>query len=166
MSFDLWGIAEHNAMVNGGEIDAEDPLAPMRAKGGVNLAGAAGPAMKAHKPSGRPAAARSNQPAHGGGFTPFASPMLNPGILSPDQQADHLQGMANGIMRAYQDENDSRIAQARELLRMEHEKEMEDKANEADLAKEAMRRDALLARLGGWTKRVWDPQAHDWRYIQ
>jgi len=45
-------------------------------------------------------------------------------MLNPYQQAAHLQGMANQAMGAIGDENDSRVAQARELRRQEHEKEL------------------------------------------
>lgn len=45
-------------------------------------------------------------------------------MLNPYQQAAHLQGMASQAMNAIGDENDSRVAQARELRRQEHEKEL------------------------------------------
>lgn len=166
MSFDLYGMAEQNAAENQGEIDPFDPLAPMRVPGGVRLGGNPLPGQKAPKsPAGAPRRPFAQQPAHGAPMN-FGLPIANPGVLSPDQQADHLQGMANGVMRAFRDENDSRVAQARELLRRQHEQEMEDKANEADLQKEAMRRDALLVRLGKQDAfRVWDPSTLGWKYI-
>ena len=52
------------------------------------------------------------------------------------QQGGHLAGMANQINQAIQDENDSRVAQMRELRRQEHEKEML-----------RMQQEALLERL-------------------
>jgi hypothetical protein len=51
-------------------------------------------------------------------------------------QARHLGGMIDDVQDAYQDENDSRVAQMREQRRMAHEKEME-----------TMRQEALLQRL-------------------
>lgn len=45
-------------------------------------------------------------------------------VLSPQQQFAHLHGMSNQVMGAISDENDSRVAQARELRRQEHEKEL------------------------------------------
>lgn len=54
-------------------------------------------------------------------------------MLNPYQQAAHLQGMANQAMNAIGDENDSRVAQAREARRQEHAYRMQ--------------MDALLVRL-------------------
>jgi hypothetical protein len=51
-------------------------------------------------------------------------------------QARHLQGMIGDVTGAIRDENDSRVAQAREQRRMEHQTQME-----------AMRQEALLKRL-------------------
>jgi len=56
--------------------------------------------------------------------------------FGPAAQAQHLGGMVDDVQNAYQDENDSRVAQLREQRRMEHETEME-----------AMRQEALLQRL-------------------
>jgi hypothetical protein len=54
----------------------------------------------------------------------------------PAAQARHLGGMIDDVQRTIQDENDSRVAQSREQMRMAHEQEME-----------AMRQEALLQRL-------------------
>ena len=54
-------------------------------------------------------------------------------MFNPYQQAAHLQGMANQAMGAIGDENDSRVAQAREARRQEQEYRMQ--------------MDALLVRL-------------------
>lgn len=40
------------------------------------------------------------------------------------QQGAHLAGMANQVQNALSAEHDSRVAQMREMRRMEHEKEM------------------------------------------
>lgn len=51
-------------------------------------------------------------------------------------QGAHLGGMINQIHGTFQRENDSRVAQAREMRRMQHEKEMK-----------RMELDAILARI-------------------
>lgn len=56
--------------------------------------------------------------------------------MSPQGQFDHLQGMADQANRAVENEMDSRVAQTREMRRMEHEQMME-----------RMRQDGLLRRL-------------------
>lgn len=53
-----------------------------------------------------------------------------------DAQSRHLHGMGAQIGAAMSEENDSRVAQARELRRMQHERELK-----------RMELDALLARL-------------------
>jgi hypothetical protein len=65
-------------------------------------------------------------------------PMQNDFIAQagPAAQAKHLGGMISDVTDAYQDENDSRVAQLREQRRMEHEAQME-----------SMRQEALLERL-------------------
>jgi len=67
-----------------------------------------------------------------------ANPMQQDFIeqFGPHAQAKHLGGMISDVMGAYQDENDSRVAQMREQRRMDHEAEME-----------SMRQEALLQRL-------------------
>jgi hypothetical protein len=73
-----------------------------------------------------------------GGFATYMHPMQQDFIdkFGPDAQANALQGMIGNTMQAYQDENDSRVAQEREMRRMQHEKEMKQ-----------MELDALIARL-------------------
>ena len=64
---------------------------------------------------------------------------MNPALTAQQvssAQGRHLGGMINDVENAYQDENDSRVAQLREQRRMEHEAEME-----------SMRQEALLQRL-------------------
>jgi hypothetical protein len=56
--------------------------------------------------------------------------------FGPAAQARHLGGMIKDVTGAIQDENDSRVAQSRELRRQEHE-----------MAMEAMRQESLLERL-------------------
>jgi len=67
------------------------------------------------------------------------SHLMNPALIAQQassEQARHLNGMIDDVTAAYQDENDSRVAQMREQRRMEHETEME-----------SMQQDALLQRL-------------------
>jgi hypothetical protein len=66
-------------------------------------------------------------------------------MFSPADQFGHLQGMANNVMSAIQNENDSRVAQAREMRRMQHEKEMA----QMRMAAEQSRVNDLISRLGG-----------------
>jgi hypothetical protein len=64
---------------------------------------------------------------------------MNPALMAQQAasaQARHLGGMIDDVQDAYQDENDSRVAQMREQRRMAHERDME-----------AMRQEALLERL-------------------
>jgi len=61
--------------------------------------------------------------------------MMN-GLMSPAEQGQHLAGMVNQVNQAYQDENDSRVVQEREMRRMAHERDME-----------SMRQESLLRRL-------------------
>jgi hypothetical protein len=51
-----------------------------------------------------------------------AQPMYQePSMFSPEMQFRSLSGMNNNIMQAFSDENDSRVAQSREIRRMQHE---------------------------------------------
>jgi hypothetical protein len=77
--------------------------------------------------------------------SPFATgtPMMNHGAsgayhaaMGSAQQGNVLGNMISQTMSAHQDENDSRVAQMREIRRMEHEKELK-----------RMELDAILARL-------------------
>jgi hypothetical protein len=64
---------------------------------------------------------------------------MNPALMAQQAasaQARHLGGMIQDVTSAYQDENDSRVAQMREQRRMNQE-----------MAIEAMRQEALLQRL-------------------
>jgi hypothetical protein len=64
---------------------------------------------------------------------------MNPAFMAQQvssEQARHLGGMIQDVTSAYQDENDSRVAQMREQRRMQLEME-----------KESMRQEALLQRL-------------------
>jgi hypothetical protein len=65
-------------------------------------------------------------------------PMQNDFIaqFGPMAQARSLGGMVSDVQDAYQDENDSRVAQMREQRRMAHERDME-----------SMRQEELLQRL-------------------
>ena len=45
-------------------------------------------------------------------------------MLLPGEQFQHLQNMANDQMAMFSKENDSRVAQMREMRRMQHEKEL------------------------------------------
>ena len=92
-------------------------------------------------------------PRRPGGRQPVPPTVLGSGIMYEDgsdfvrggynmaaahnaQLGSHLAGMANQVQGALSDENDSRVAQMREMRRMEHEKELE-----------RIRQDALLKRL-------------------
>ena len=77
--------------------------------------------------------------------SPFATgnSMMNHGAsgayhaaMGSAQQGNALGNMISQTMGAHQDENDSRVAQMREMRRMEHEKELK-----------RMELDAILARL-------------------
>jgi hypothetical protein len=63
------------------------------------------------------------------------NPMMN-GLLNPAEQAGYLNRMAAQATEAHQDEMDSRVAQSREMRRMQQERDME-----------AMRQESLLRRL-------------------
>ena len=54
------------------------------------------------------------------GFGPFASAVGAYGAYL----GNHLQGAANDVMQAIQNENESRVAQNREMRRMDHESGM------------------------------------------
>ena len=102
---------------------------------------AAKPAPKIPKPTGGNAQQGTQQAARRpfnkqaySGANPVQQGFIND--FGPSAQAKHLGGMINDVMGAYQDENDSRVAQLREQRRMEHEAEME-----------SMRQEALLQRL-------------------
>jgi len=92
-------------------------------------------AMPENAPQGPQRAHRSpfNMQAYSG-----ANPMQQDFIeqFGPHAQAKHLGGMISDVMGAYQDENDSRVAQAREQARMAHESDMA-----------GMEYDALIQRL-------------------
>jgi hypothetical protein len=85
----------------------------------------------------------SNKPRRTQPFATGTSPMMNHGAsgayhaaMGAAQQGNVLGNMIAQTMNAHQDENDSRVAQMREMRRMEHEKQMK-----------RMELDALLARL-------------------
>lgn len=73
-------------------------------------------------------------------------------------QGRHLQGMIDATTSAWQDENDSRVAQAREQARMDHETQLEAMRNEAmlqRLQKELEDREReRRARNGGLLRRI------------
>jgi hypothetical protein len=61
------------------------------------------------------------------------------------QNAASANQMGNEVEASIQRENDSRLAQIREMRRMEHEKDMERMRQET----ERMKVDAMIRRLGG-----------------
>lgn len=81
-------------------------------------------------------------------------------------QAQHLQGMIDATTSAWQDENDSRVAQAREQARMDHETQLEAMRNEAmlqRLQKELEDREReRRARNGGLLRRI---NGGDWEVV-
>jgi len=93
------------------------------------------------KPAGKP---KGNRGSFGRtGFATGVAPMISHGqsgayhaAIGSAQQGKALGDMISQTMSAHQDENDSRVAQLRELRRMEHEKELK-----------RMELDALLARI-------------------
>jgi len=109
---------------------------------GVNLAGLPNKPRKPKNPFAQQQIqenVQEQQAARRGGFaTHNMHPAYDDFIdkFGPDAQANALQGMIGNTMQAYQDENDSRVAQEREMRRMQHEKEMKQ-----------MELDALIARL-------------------
>jgi hypothetical protein len=54
-------------------------------------------------------------------------------------QAQHLQGAANNVMSAHANEMQSRVSQAREMRRMQHEKDLMRMRSEADIYGAAIR---------------------------
>jgi hypothetical protein len=136
MSFDLYGLADQFQAQTGEEADPNDPLGALRRPGGVNLNQATTQEMRPPQ-APRPPKQHANN-FHQGFATPMHNQQMQDFIdkFGPDAQANALQGMIGNTMQAYQDENDSRVAQEREMRRMQHEKEMKQ-----------MELDALIARL-------------------
>jgi hypothetical protein len=117
-----------------------DLMEEMRKRGGANLANT--PQAQAQELAARQRQIQERALAQQNArrTTPFATQM-NPHQdfirnFGPGAQANALQGMISQTMNAHQDENDSRVAQMREMRRMEHEKELK-----------RMELDAILARL-------------------
>lgn len=117
-----------------------DLMEEMRKRGGANLANT--PQAQAQQLAARQRQIQENAQAQQNArrTSPFATQM-NPHQdfirnFGPGAQANALQGMISQTMGAHQDENDSRVAQMREMRRMEHEKELK-----------RMELDAILARL-------------------
>lgn len=54
-------------------------------------------------------------------------------------QAQHLQGAMNNVMQAHASEMQSRVSQAREMRRMQHEKDLMRMRSEADIYGAAIR---------------------------
>jgi hypothetical protein len=98
--------------------------------------------FQAAPPAAQPDAPEAPQQAIRRPFSMRAYSGANPvqqGFINdfgPAAQGRHLKSMVNDIQEAYQDENDSRVAQMREQRRMEQE-----------MAIESMRQEALLQRL-------------------
>jgi len=98
--------------------------------------------IDAPQPAAEPHAQEAPQRAPRSPFNMRAYSGANPvqqGFINeygPSAQGRHLGGMISDVQNAYQDENDSRVAQLREQGRMEHEAQME-----------SMRQEALLQRL-------------------
>jgi hypothetical protein len=137
---------EYEALIAQG-LDPEDINKP----GGMNLGGlpnvgGGSPSMRSQKQ--RQAVNRLRAPqsaperpqeAIRSPFSMQAYGVTNPmmhGLMSPAEQGRHLAGMAGQVTQAYQDENDSRVAQEREMRRMQQERDME-----------SMRQESLLRRL-------------------
>ena len=142
MSFDLYGLFDQAAQESGQVIDPDDPLAPIRQPGGVNLSQSGRRTMGSRQNLDRQNAiqGRVQEQQAARRTSPFATnnAMHEDFIrqFGPSAQANALQGMIDQTTGAIQDENDSRVAQEREWRRMQHEKEMKQ-----------MELDALIARL-------------------
>jgi len=105
-------------------MDGVDPLADLAAE-------------PKKKPGRRPPRGPiQSSPIFNGGTMQGIAPFM--GLVAPHiaAQGAHLGGMINQVQDAIQRENDSRVAQAREQRRMDHEKEMK-----------RMELDAMLARI-------------------
>lgn len=133
---DLFGEAE---LANAQGFDLMDE---MRKRGRANLAQVDSPQAQAQQLAARQRQIQENAQAQQNArrTTPFATQM-NPHQdfirnFGPGAQAGALQGMIAQTMDAHQDENDSRVAQLREMRRMEHERMLKQ-----------MEIDAMLARL-------------------
>jgi hypothetical protein len=120
-----------------------DLMEEMRKRGRANLAQVDSPQAQAQQLAARQRQIQENAQAQQNArrTTPFATQM-NPHQdfirnFGPGAQANALQGMISQTMDAHQDENDSRVAQMREMRRMEHEKELK-----------RMELDAIISRLG------------------
>jgi hypothetical protein len=107
-----------------------------------------------------PEAPRAASQAHP---VPFATrgPVMNLGVYGhpvAQSQANHLKGMIDDVTGAWGDELDSRVSQAREAARMEHEQQMEAMRNEAMLRRLQVemeeRERERRARNGGLLRRV------------
>lgn len=109
----------------------------LAAPGGVNLAGLP-PGKKDQTRRNITERAKQGRTSQGGFATHPMQAQYSAFMqgFGPQAQANSLQGMINQTTNAWQDENDSRVAQAREMRRMEHEKEME-----------RMRQETILRRL-------------------
>jgi hypothetical protein len=122
-----------------------DLMEEMRKRGGANLANT--PQAQAQELAARQRQIQERALAQQNArrTTPFATgnSMMNHGAsgayhaaMGSAQQGKALGDMISQTMSAHQDENDSRVAQMREMRRMEHEKELK-----------RMELDAILARL-------------------
>lgn len=141
MAFDVYGLFDQAAQESGQVIDPDDPLAPIRQPGGVNLSQAGRRTVQERQNLDRQQAIKNNVNAQQNArrASPFATnvPMMNHGAtLAAQQQANALQNMINQTTSAWQNEHDSRVSQVREMRRMEHERMLKQ-----------MELDALLARL-------------------
>jgi len=92
--------------------------------------------------------------------------------MGPVAQGHHLQGMISDVMRAYQDENDSRVAQAREQARMAHEMDMAAMENDALIQRLQMEadqrnKDRILQKqlTSGVTTRRFNPSTLQWEDV-
>lgn len=83
---------------------------------------------------------------------------LNAAMAGGASQAAHLAGMIGQAGRAWQNELDSRVAQAREIRRMEHEREIERMRQEAALRKIAMEQE--MARMQMRMQRIASDRAN------
>lgn len=77
-------------------------------------------------------------------YDPFTMGGFNSAMVGAAGQNAALNGMTNDVMGAINQENQSRVAQAREDARMQHEKDLEAMRQQTEQAKA----NALIQRLG------------------
>jgi|GEM_PF-2253498 len=86
---------------------------------------------------------------HAAAANPGHAPGRPPHPVSPEEQGLVLRGIVDDVSKAWSDENDSRVAQAREMRRMQHETNIE-----------SMRQEGLLKRLAAMQQGAYQPEGY------